>query len=69
MDLSLKSLKNIYDLAIHRPGSELFSAIEGYDDLKEVLLRVITAEGKAAALLMGPPATGKSLFLLETANK
>ena len=69
MDLSIQPLKCVYDFAVHKPGAELFSAIEGYDDIKEYLLRVINAEGKAVALLLGPPATGKSLFLLETTNK
>lgn len=46
------------------PGSELFTAIEGYEDIKKALRRI--AGGKLInVLLEGPPATSKSLFLLD----
>lgn len=43
---------------------DLFSAIEGYEDVKALLRRILEAEG-VHVLLVGPPASGKSLFLME----
>jgi MoxR-like ATPase len=40
-----------------------FSRIEGLDDIKEMLLRA--SQERAHTLLVGPPASAKSLFMLQ----
>jgi len=44
---------------------DLFSCIEGYDDLKQLLLADIKGDARVHILLWGSPATAKTLFLLE----
>lgn len=44
---------------------DLFSSVEGYDDVKKALLTVILAEDPIHVLLVGVPASGKTLFLNE----
>jgi Holliday junction DNA helicase RuvB len=44
---------------------DLFGIIEGYEDIKYVLRKALEAEKAASVLLVGPPASGKSLFLME----
>lgn len=46
---------------------DLFSVIAGYDDLKEFLKRVIKAK-RFHVLFVGPPASAKTVFLLELAR-
>jgi replication-associated recombination protein RarA len=41
-----------------------FSDIHLYDELKQLLLRMIASRESAHCVLVGPPASGKSLFLL-----
>lgn len=45
--------------------SDLFDVIEGYDDLKEFIHMSLRAEEPVHVLLVGPPGTAKSLFLME----
>jgi holliday junction DNA helicase RuvB len=42
-----------------------FSRIEGLDDIKEMLLRALESQERAHTLLVGPPASAKSLFMLQ----
>jgi hypothetical protein len=42
-----------------------FSRIEGLDDIKEMMLRALESSERAHTLLTGPPASAKSLFMLE----
>jgi Holliday junction DNA helicase RuvB len=42
-----------------------FSVIEGYDDLKRVFGMSLGAEKPVHILLVGPPATAKTMFLME----
>src|SRR5919205_882237 len=42
-----------------------FSRIEGLDDIKEMMLRALESPERAHTLLIGPPASAKSLFMLE----
>src|SRR5919198_6651511 len=42
-----------------------FSNIEGLDDIKEMMLRALESSERAHTLLIGPPASAKSLFMLE----
>ena len=44
---------------------DLFDVIEGYDDLKEFIKMSLKAEEPVHVLLVGPPGTAKSLFLME----
>ena len=41
-----------------------FSNIQGYDDIKDIVRRVLDAEGNYNLLFVGPPASAKTLFLL-----
>jgi Holliday junction DNA helicase RuvB len=41
-----------------------FSDMHLYDELKQLLLRMIASRESAHCVLVGPPASGKSLFLL-----
>jgi replication-associated recombination protein RarA len=41
-----------------------FGIIEGYDDIKDIVRRVLQAEDNYNLLLIGPPASSKTLFLL-----
>lgn len=45
--------------------SDLFDAIEGYDDLKSFMKKVVSLDEPFHVLLVGPPGTAKSLFLME----
>jgi len=46
----------------------LFSNIIGYDDVKEALRMIIETDESLHCLLIGPPATAKTLFLEEIYN-
>src|SRR5215469_3529479 len=41
-----------------------FKNIEGYDDLKDIVRRALDAEDNYNLLLVGPPSSAKTLFLL-----
>ncbi len=45
--------------------SDLFSPIVGYDDVKDLMLRAVTAPRPVHVVLEGPPASAKTLFLME----
>jgi hypothetical protein len=40
-----------------------FDKIQGCDDLKQIVSRVLDAEGNYNLLFIGPPASSKTLFL------
>jgi len=44
---------------------DFMSTIEGYDDLKAVIKRIVVNEEPIHVLLVGPPSTAKSLMLME----
>jgi hypothetical protein len=50
----------------HNPHSEKppFNEIYGYDDLKQLLGRMLTSKESVSSVLIGPPASGKTMFLL-----
>jgi Holliday junction resolvasome RuvABC ATP-dependent DNA helicase subunit len=52
-------------LSIRERAIQVFSDIEGLDDIKEMMLRAIESPDRAHTLLIGPPASTKSLFMLE----
>ena len=47
---------------------DLFKYIVGYDDIKELLKKVLKSEKPVHVLLIGPPSTGKTLFLEDIYN-
>jgi replication-associated recombination protein RarA len=50
---------------IRERALRVFSSIEGLDDIKEMLLRALESSERAHTLLTGPPASAKSLFMLQ----
>lgn len=48
--------------------TDLFDFIIGHDDVKDVLFRSLQAERPVHIMLVGPPATAKSMFLGELAR-
>jgi replication-associated recombination protein RarA len=50
----------------HDPQSEkvLFNEVYGYDDLKRLLSRMLASKESVSGILVGPPASGKTMFLL-----
>jgi Holliday junction resolvasome RuvABC ATP-dependent DNA helicase subunit len=52
-------------LTVRERALKVFSKIEGLDDVKEMLLRAIESPERARVLLVGPPASCKTLFMLE----
>jgi replication-associated recombination protein RarA len=65
----LKKHKAVYEseqvLSVRERAIELFSQIEGLDDIKEMLLRALESSERAHTLLTGRPASAKSLFMLQ----
>jgi replication-associated recombination protein RarA len=51
--------------AVRERALRVFSKIEGLDDIKEMMLRAVEYRERAHTLLTGPPASSKSLFMLE----
>jgi len=41
-----------------------FNNIHGYDDIKDIVRRVLEAEDNYNLIFIGPPASSKTLFLL-----
>jgi len=62
-----KSLfKRFGNLKEQTPVEEkLFNSVIGYDDLKRMLMKAIVSKEAVHVLLTGPPATSKTIFLLE----
>jgi len=62
-----------FEVSQHTPSFEeeftvptdLFSVIVGFEDVKTVIRRSLEAERPVHVLLVGPPSTAKSLFLME----
>jgi len=52
-------------LTVRERAIKIFSKIEGLDDVKEMMLRALESSEGAHTLLTGPPASAKSLFMLE----
>jgi DNA replicative helicase MCM subunit Mcm2 (Cdc46/Mcm family) len=65
----IKKLKTVYEipepLRVRERALKVFSGIEGLDDIKEMMMRALESPERAHTLLIGPPATSKSLFMLE----
>jgi MoxR-like ATPase len=52
-------------LSIRDRAIQVFSDIEGLDDIKEMMLRALQLHARAHTLLVGPPSCAKSMFMLE----
>jgi MoxR-like ATPase len=52
-------------LSVRQRALNVFSNIEGLDDIKEMMLRALESPERAHTLLVGPPACAKSLFMLQ----
>jgi MoxR-like ATPase len=52
-------------LSVRERALRVFSKIEGLDDIKEMMLRALESSERAHTLLSGPPASAKSLFMLQ----
>jgi holliday junction DNA helicase RuvB len=53
------------ELTVRERALRVFSRIEGLDDIKEMMLRALESSERAHTLLIGPPASAKSLFMLQ----
>jgi Holliday junction resolvasome RuvABC ATP-dependent DNA helicase subunit len=53
------------ELTVRERALRVFSSIEGLDDIKEMMLRTLESPERAHTLLTGPPASAKSLFMLQ----
>jgi replication-associated recombination protein RarA len=47
------------------PEERFFSSIHGYSDIKKLLMRAIVSRESISVLLCGPPASSKTIFLME----
>ncbi len=47
------------------PEERFFSSIHGYSDIKKLLMRAIVSKESISILLCGPPASSKTIFLME----
>lgn len=61
-------LKNLFHREPKKQREELFSTVIGYDDIKEVLSLSLQSREPVNILLSGPPASSKTLFLLDILN-
>jgi Holliday junction resolvasome RuvABC ATP-dependent DNA helicase subunit len=65
----IKKLKTVYEipepLGVRERALKVFSRIEALDDVKEMMLRALESSERAHILLTGPPASAKSLFMLQ----
>jgi MoxR-like ATPase len=52
-------------LSIRERAIQVFSNIDGLDDIKEMMLRALESPERAHTLLTGAPASAKSLFMLQ----
>jgi Holliday junction resolvasome RuvABC ATP-dependent DNA helicase subunit len=52
-------------LSVRERAIRVFSRIEGLDDIKEMMLRAVESSERAHTLLTGPPASCKTLFMLQ----
>ena len=52
-------------LSIRERAIQVFSDIEGLNEIKEMMLRALQSHARAHKLLVGPPSCAKSMFMLE----
>jgi MoxR-like ATPase len=51
------------------PEEAVFQDIEGYNDIKKLMMRCIVSSEPTHVILDGPPASGKTVFLLSMENE
>jgi holliday junction DNA helicase RuvB len=56
-------------LSLFHKQQEAFSSIEGNDDIKDIITRALESKDNYNLLPTGPPASAKTLFLLEIQDK
>ena len=54
-----------HEVDILPPEEKFFSGIVGYSDLKKLFMRSIISKEPSHILLTGPPASSKTIFLLQ----
>jgi hypothetical protein len=54
--------------SVRERALKVFSRIEGLDGIKEMMMRAVESPERAHTLLVGPPASAKSMFMLEIEN-
>jgi Holliday junction resolvasome RuvABC ATP-dependent DNA helicase subunit len=59
---------SVYELT-NRFEEFLFNSITGYSEIKKLLMRSILSKAKVHILLTGPPATSKTVFILEMSKE
>jgi replication-associated recombination protein RarA len=64
-----RKLDQMMDDYTIRQQERFFSSIYGYEDIKKLLMRCISAKEPTHLLLIGPPACCKTVFLLEMAKR
>ncbi len=60
-----KFLNLLFGRKEQKQNTQLFDTVIGYDDIKEVLSLSLASRDPVHILLSGPPASGKTVFLLE----
>jgi len=63
MVFEMKFLDNLFHQKHDYQAS--FSSISGYDDAKNIINRILSSEKNFNLLLVGPPASSKTQFLME----
>lgn len=61
----IENSATIKEVDIEKLNPPLFYVIEGHEDEKQLILRALKSDKPVHFLLVGPPATAKSLFLSE----
>jgi replication-associated recombination protein RarA len=59
--------KNLFKRTSNKeaPEERFFSSIYGYSDIKKLLMRAVVSRESISILLCGPPASSKTIFLME----
>lgn len=60
-----KATSEVLEVEVHEIPDDAFDAIVGHDDAKFLLRKVLMSKEPTHAIMVGPPASAKSLFLLE----
>ena len=66
IDFDLNSISNQHsEFAPHESSDKLFENIVGYDDVKKIFTYALNSTLPVHILLVGPPGSAKTLFLME----
>lgn len=64
-EIELKKAEEKKQAEEEKLPDDLFSVIEGYDDIKEIFIKSLKASTPVHILLVGKPGTAKTVFLME----